>query len=286
MQAARRIAAGDLQVPLEAAEGGEIGEMADALEQMRRSLLHNIQELARLSETLETRVKERTEALRRQEALAHRLLRRALAAQEEERRRISYELHDEIGQSLTALRLDLERLARSSTDRAAKERIAQAQEMVGRVVADLRRVIAALHPGVLDQLGLIPALQWVAERTLRPLGVEVAIQGQTEPRLPAETELVLFRVAQEAIHNIARHSGASRVEVTLQRESGSIVMIVHDNGRGFDPTAVVPDPDSGRGLGLAGMQERASLVGGHVRILSAPGEGATVEVHIPLSPAV
>ncbi len=284
MQAAQRIAGGDLQVPLEAAEGGEIGQMADALEQMRRSLLHNIREMARLSETLETRVKERTEALRRQEALAHRLLRRALAAQEEERRRISYELHDEVGQSLTALRLDLERVARSSTDAAARERIAQAQEMVGRVVADLRRVIAALHPGVLDQLGLIPALQWVAERPLRPLGVDVVIQGQTEPRLPAETELVLFRVAQEAIHNIARHSGASRVEVTLRRESESTIMIVHDNGRGFDPTAVVPDPDSGRGLGLAGMQERASLVGGHVRILSAPAMGTTVEVRIPLTP--
>lgn len=282
--AAQRIASGELEIPLQAVEGGEIGQMADALEQMRRSLLKSIEDLARLSETLETRVHQRTEALRRQEAVARQLLRRAIAAQEEERRRIAYELHDEIGQGLTAMRLELDRLSRSSTDPDVRDRAARGQEMAAHAVEELRRVIAALHPGILDQLGLVPALQWIAERTLSPLGITIAIEANDMPRLPPETELVFFRIAQEALHNVARHSGAHQVVLRLERQDGTIVMTVKDDGRGFDPAEVVPDPDTGRGLGLAGMHERASLLGGSVRIVSAPGQGTMVEVRTPLTP--
>ncbi len=282
-QAAQRIANGDLSTPLRAPEGGEIGAMAEALERMRLRLLENIQELARWSETLEVRVAERTEALRQQEALTRQLLRRLLTAQEEERARLARELHDEAGQILTAVQLSLDRLAKTlgEANPWAQEQLHRTRELIAQAMEDLRRVISALRPGVLDQLGLIPALRGVAEALLQPLGIHLAleIEGITE-RLPSEVELILFRIAQEAMHNVARHSGATHVWLRLIHREGELIMEVQDNGRGFDPTAVTVE-GAGRGLGLAGMRERASLIGGQLEINSQPGQGTTIRVRIP-----
>lgn len=284
-EAAQRIADGDLHTPLQAPEGGEIGAMAAALERMRTLLLANIEELAEWNEKLEARVAERTEELRQQQTLTQQLLRRAITAQEEERARLSRELHDEIGQTLTAVQLSLDRLARSlpAEDAKVHEHLQRVQALTEQALADLRRVIAALRPGVLDQLGLVPALGWMADHTLRPLGLVVTINADgVQERLPGEVETVLFRIAQEAMNNVARHSGATHLNISLERRGGQVRMTLQDNGQGFDLSSVTAAPDQSRGLGLAGMQERASLAGGQVTVESTPGEGTSVSVVIPL----
>ncbi|MFQ5613840.1 MAG: histidine kinase [Anaerolineae bacterium] len=283
-EAAQRIAGGDLHTPLEASEGGEIGAMAVALERMRLLLLSNIEELARWNETLEARVAKRTKALHRQQALTQQLLHRVITAQEEERARLSQELHDEIGQTLTAVQLSLERLARSlpAGEIQARERLERAEVLTEEAIVDLRRVIAALRPGVLDQLGLEPALGWIADHTLRPLGLNVTIDVENlRARLPGEIETILFRIAQEAMSNVARHSQARNLDVHLKYAGGQVAMTLADDGQGFDLSAVDSAPELGRGLGLAGMQERASLVGGQVTVQSTPGRGTTVHVIVP-----
>jgi signal transduction histidine kinase len=285
MHSATRIAGGDLTVPLEAGAGGEIGEMGEALEQMRQRLLQTIQSLEDLRATLEARVQERTEALRQQEDQVRRLLHQVITAQEEERARIAYELHDEVGQLLTAIRFSMDGLSAAAVEGEAAPQITRVRELIDKAMADLRRLISGLRPGVIDQLGLLPALREVSEQVLTPLDIAVTISGPAGGRLPGEVEVVLFRIAQEAMHNIARHSGATQVDLSVARSGGHITMRIRDNGHGFDPAAVGPEDGSGRGLGLVGMRERAALLGGSIRIDSAPGQGTSIEAEFPVQRA-
>jgi signal transduction histidine kinase len=284
MRSAQRIAGGDLTVPLGAGAGagGEIGAMAGALEQMRQRLLQTIESLEDLRATLEARVQDRTEALRQQEAQIRQLLHRVITAQEEERARIAYELHDEVGQLLTAIRFSMDGLPAETLDAETSRQVTRVRELIDRAMGDLRRLIAGLRPGVIDQLGLMPALREVSDQILAPLGIGVTIDGPQGLRLPPEVDVVLFRIAQEAMHNVARHSGASHVELSLVPTGDQVTMRVRDDGRGFDPAAVRPDATLGGGLGLPGMRERASLLGGRVRIDSSAGHGTTVEAQLPL----
>ncbi|GEM_PF-5112618 len=165
--AARRIAEGEVETPITVVAEDEIGILAESLETMRQRLQTWGAELEKEVQTRTAELEGRNQELRelyrtlqQKEEQLRTLLRKVLVAQEDERRRISYELHDEIGQGLTAMRLEMERLARSSADAAVRERLTPIREMVSGAVDDLRRIIAALHPGVLDQLGLVPALQW------------------------------------------------------------------------------------------------------------------------------
>jgi signal transduction histidine kinase len=282
-EAAQRIAGGDLYTPLHSAEHGEIGAMAAALERMRQQLLANIEALAGWNETLESRVAEQTEELHRQQLLTQQLLRQAITAQEEERARLAREMHDGVGQTLIAVELSLDRLAKALPAENANvhERLNQARSLIEQTLSDLRRMIAALRPGVLDQLGLAPALNWLAEHTLRPLGLTVTIETKNlQERLPGEIETILFRIAQEAMSNVARHSQAGNLAVCLEHEVGQVTMTLTDNGLGCDLSKITP-AGNGRGLGLAGMRERASLAGGQVAVESAPGRGTTIRVIIP-----
>jgi two-component system sensor histidine kinase UhpB len=155
--------------------------------------------------------------------------------------------------------------------------------MTQQIMVDLRRIIAALRPGVLDQLGLVPALGWVANQIMLPLGVEVTIErGDLPERLPEEIETTLFRIAQEAMVNVARHSKAEHLTIRLNNSNDQVVMTLVDDGQGFDPTSVSLAFEHGRGWGLIGMQERASLAGGQLNVESMPGEGTTVQVVIPM----
>jgi signal transduction histidine kinase len=260
--------------------------MTVALEQMRGQLLSNIDELANWNKTLEARVAQQTEELRQQQALTQQLLRRAITAQEQERAYLAREMHDGLGQMLTAVELSLDRLAKSlpASDKNAKERLARAQALTGQTLADLRRIIAALRPGVLDQLGLVPALGWLSEHTLRPLDITATLEAQGLPgRLPGEIETILFRIAQEAINNVARHSQAKHLAVRVEYEGGQVTMTLSDDGQGCDLSALPPPSDYSRRLGLASMQERASLTCGEVTIKSAPGQGTTVQVIVPVA---
>jgi signal transduction histidine kinase len=284
-EAAQRIAEHRLETPLQVTEGGEIGAMAEALERMRKLLLANIQELANWNETLEDRVAERTRELRHHRALVQSLLRRAINAQEEERARLARELHDDIGQMLTAVQLSLDHLSKTPPNNSDKlrEQLSRTRELTDQALTDLRRIIAAVRPGILGELGLLPALDWVADRTLRHMGITVTIDGGVRTgRLPDAIETLLFRIAQEAMGNVARHSQARHLSIAMQKEDGIVMMTLADDGLGFDPSSVAPSEDFAGGLGLAGMAERATLVGGQVIVDSAPGDGTTIRVEVPI----
>ncbi|MFQ5459694.1 MAG: HAMP domain-containing protein [Anaerolineae bacterium] len=286
--AAQRIAGGDVTTPLGASEGGEIGRMASALEQMRLQLLESIGALEDWNRTLERRVAVRTRELGLEKDRTRELLRRIMTAQEDERTRLSMELHDDVGQVLTAAQLAVERLRGRSGDSPETTReLDLIRSLTTQIAAALRRVISNLRPGVLDQLGLVPALSWVADTTLRPQGIVVTIDAAgLVGRLPRQVETTLFRIAQEAMSNVARHSSARQVDIELKGGDLGAVMVVRDDGRGFDQSAAAAGPLKAHGLGLAGMGERAALLGGTVDVKSAVGAGTIITVAIPIPEAV
>ncbi|MFQ5856240.1 MAG: ATP-binding protein [Anaerolineae bacterium] len=291
--AAQRIAGGDLDRPILIGEGGEIGLLAEDLETMRRRLAASFREIQAWNNELEDRVQQRTQelealnaALREQEIVHRQLLARVITAQEEERIRIARELHDETGQVLASLVISLEAIERSLPPEIStvRQRLARTRVLTEHTIADIRRLIADLRPGALDELGLVAAIRWCSENHLEPLGIALDLQtdGLVSGRLPEELETVLFRITQEAIGNIARHAGARRVNIHLSRRDGEVHLVIEDDGEGFDPDAVQPARDGTQGLGLAGMRERASLLGGQVRIRSRPGYGTRIDVELPM----
>jgi two-component system sensor histidine kinase UhpB len=197
--------------------------------------------------------------------------RRALAAQEGERARIARELHDEIGQALTAVVLQLERAARDAEPPVRGE-VEEAREAVRESLEEVREIARRLRPEALDDLGLGSALAALTLDVSRRTGLR--IERRVEPGLPAlgpEEELVVYRVAQEGLTNIARHAEADHAWVTLGGRGGEVVLEVRDDGRGFEPAAAM-------GAGLRGMRERALLVGAKLAINSRAGEGTTVRL--------
>lgn len=291
-QAAQRIAGGDLERPIVIDEGGEIGVLAEKLETMRARLAASFEEIQAWNDELEERVRQRTEelerlnaALREQEAVRRQLLARVISAQEEERMRIARELHDETGQVLASLVVSLKAIERSLPAELiqVQERVARTRTLVEETVTDIRRMIAGLRPGALDELGLVSAIRWIAENQLASLDVEydVTASPSCDDDLPNVLETVLFRISQEAITNVARHAQASTVQISLRQQEGGIHLTIEDDGQGFDPDEVQPAANDARGLGLAGMRERASLVDGTVHISSQPGRGTRIDVVVP-----
>lgn len=206
----------------------------------------------------------------------------ALGAAEEERKRIARELHDGIAQSLAALRVRL-RLARAArSDEERLDHLDEISEALGAATEEVRRIARGLRPPALDMLGLTPAIESHARTLSEATGI--AIECDLAPvggRLTPEAELALYRVFQEALSNVVRHSHASRVELRMRVRPGFIEASIRDNGRGFDVAEAMAE--NGRGLGLFGMKERASYVGGRVDIESRPGAGTKITVVIPTS---
>jgi signal transduction histidine kinase len=203
-------------------------------------------------------------------------------AEEEERRRIGRELHDEAGQSMLLLRLQLEMIERDAP-KLLRPRLAETRAIVERTVDELRRLIAALSPAGLDRLGLESVLRQLAARfrKVHPAGLRLRIPVLSES-LPTRTQEVIYRVAQECLQNIAKHSGATRVNLSLSTADKSIRLSVADNGAGFCAETARNQPMS---FGLAGMRERVALLGGTLAVRSAPGEGAKVTLQLPRSSA-
>jgi PAS domain S-box-containing protein len=220
-------------------------------------------------------VSELRAAARRQAQLS----RQALAAQEEERGRLARDLHDDLGQLLTGLRLELDLLCRQNPDLASS--LARAHELVGSSLDSVRRLCKGLRPPLLDDLGLESSIRHqVAEfesRTGCLTELEVAADEE-HPPYPTELSLCAYRVLQEALTNISRHAQASRARVSLEDTGMELVLVVTDNGRGFD----LSGPSLSTGLGISGMYERANLVGGQLLISSTPGTGTTVELRLAL----
>lgn len=199
--------------------------------------------------------------------------RRALAAQEAERKRVAQELHDELGQSLTAVTLELSRLRKLVPEELRGE-LLESQEIVRTSLDDVRRIATQLRPDVLDNLGLVAALTALATSFAERSGLRVQRRLASVPPLAADTELVLYRVAQESLTNIARHAEAARVELRLERAGDLVRLVVRDDGRGVNGAPA--------GNGIVGMRERALLVGGELTIdLASDGGGTEVRLVVP-----
>jgi signal transduction histidine kinase len=205
--------------------------------------------------------------------------RRLLEVQEEERRHIARELHDEVGQTLTGLTLLLAMSARQLGD-AARDNLSEAQALTRDLLTRVREMSLDLRPAMLDDLGLLPALLWHLERYTAQTHVRVTFQhALPEQRFAPEIETVAYRVVQEALTNVARHAGVSEATVRLWITQDTLGLQVKDRGTGFDPEAQLANVRAG---GLSGMRERVALLGGQLTIESSPGAGACLTVELPL----
>jgi signal transduction histidine kinase len=203
---------------------------------------------------------------------------RVVAAQELERKRLARELHDETGQALTSILLGLKPLEQAVAGDEAQAAVASLRELVVSTLRDVRRLAVELRPSALDDFGLVPALERLVETIREQTGIGIDLETNLgERRLPGEIETALYRIVQEALTNVVKHSGAGRVSILLTQKDGSAAVVIEDDGSGFDPSTTSED-----GLGLVGMRERVGLVGGRLRIESATGAGATLVAEVPL----
>lgn len=203
-------------------------------------------------------------------------------AREEERRHIAREIHDDLGQSLTAMKMDLARIRRRSAELGAPvlTELDEVEELVDGAIRSVRQIATDLRPGVLDQLGLLPALEWLCDDFGERTGVECRFSnGFGELTLPPAAATHVFRVVQEALTNVARHAGASRVMVGLRNQGKGARLGIRDDGRGVDPGS----PGQRRGLGVIGMRERARILDGRLEMDTAPGRGTEVILFFPLT---
>ena len=277
--AAERIAAGDLshRIP---SDVDEIGRLGAALEHMRVQLRDSIASVEHANALLEERVQARTAQLSR-------VLRRVISAQEDERRRVARELHDDTSQLVAAMAMTLA----TAGDSPSAQSSADLQRLVDRMHDSLHRIIANLRPSVLDDLGLAAAIEWLAENQLRRAGISVRceLSDLQDCRADSAVEITLFRVVQESITNIVKHASASAVLIQAGVGPGGpddpdarLWIEIEDDGSGFDPAAVRADTDTLRGVGLMGMRERMDLIGGTIEIDSAPDEGTRIRIDTPL----
>jgi PAS domain S-box-containing protein len=213
------------------------------------------------------------------------MLKRLVDGQESERQRIARDLHDTVGQSVTALRLKLESLSLDSRPpQVHKETLERIKELAGKLDEDISFLTWELRPTALENLGLQGALRNYVAEWSKTYGIKAEyhrVQGR-KPRLRPETEINLYRITQESLNNVVKHSNAKKVEVILEFKKDNIVLVVEDNGRGFNPGRAERVSTSGAGLGLIGMRERAALLGGTLQIESAKGKGTTIIARVPL----
>jgi signal transduction histidine kinase len=250
-----------------------------AYDDLERRVDERTLELSRVNETLRSEIIEHKES----ETAREQLLRQLVTAQEEERRRISRELHDQTGQHLAALLLGLKTLNKSEGNGRAslQKSLLQLQELTELLVDETHHLAWELRPAALDDLGLEMSISNYVERWSERSCIALDFHSSLDKRrLAASVETAVYRIVQEALTNVIKHAQASRVSVMLEHRYDELLVIVEDNGLGFDPEVTLTTKEGG-GLGLVGIQERASLIGGKVKIESEPGSGATVAIRIP-----
>ena len=224
-------------------------------------------------------VKRAEQEVRASSEQLRKLAARLVSVREDERTRIAREVHDELGQSLTAVKIDLAWLAGRLPPRNAQmhKRIRSTRQLASRIIQSIRRISTELRPGVLD-LGLAAAVEWQVQEFQARTGIQCSLRLLTHEVFAPDVSTALFRILQETLTNIARHAKATQVEVVNQKQGDRLVLRISDNGRGFDPE----DPSISKSLGLLGMRERVAILGGGVNIASAPGKGTTVTAWVPL----
>ena len=219
------------------------------------------------------------EELRASSEQLRNLAARLLSVREEERARIAREVHDELGQSLTAVKIDLAWVAGRLPRRNGPmlERIRSTLQLADSIMESVRRISTELRPGILDH-GLAPAVEWQVQEFQARTGIQCKVRLLTQEVYAPDVSTALFRILQETLTNVARHAKATRVEVVEQKQRDRLVLRIRDNGRGFDQS----EPSLSKSLGLLGMRERAAILGGRVKISSVPGRGTTVIAWVPL----
>jgi two-component system sensor histidine kinase UhpB len=233
--------------------------------------------LAATLQSLFIHLQERNEELRA-------ITERAITAQEAERKAIAQSLHDDTGQALTLLAIQLDRIDERipAEQLDLKKQVAEARQLTSVTLTELRRILSGLRPAILDDLGLVPAIRWYARANLESAGVHVIFKApNTSVDLPSTVSTTLFRIAQEAINNIVRHAHANIATIVLKLDNGQVQLLVEDDGCGFDQDRVSQDAVQVNQLGLIGVRERAQLLGGMVTIESLPGKGSRLFAVIP-----
>lgn len=266
----QKVAQGDLKVQGIVHSEDEIGVLTKAFNQMTTSLSENDQEREDL-----------LQQLREKEEMRVQLLEKLMTAQEEERKRISRELHDETSQALTSLMVSLKVLESEATMCSVGERLQEMRQVVSQTLEEVHHLARELRPSVLDDMGLVPALERYIRDYTQKYGTEADFHttGFEGQRVSGPAEVALYRMIQEALTNAAKYAKAQSISVLLNWRENWVTAIIEDDGVGFDPENVTSNPS--HGLGLFGMQERASLLGGSLKIESGPGAGTTVFIKIP-----
>lgn len=211
-------------------------------------------------------------------------LRQVLQAQEEERKRLARELHDSTSQRILLLTHGIDNVTNKAerySPPELKNELGRLYELSQQIYQNIKRYAQALRPSILDDLGLVSAIKWLAQETHNLSGIEIEVNTDITPSLSSETELVLFRIVQEALNNVYLHSGASEATVTVQRQGDEIRVTISDDGRGFDLPQQLSEFAAQGKLGLTGMAERVQLVGGELEVRSQQGKGTTIVVRVP-----
>ncbi|MBI5576263.1 MAG: HAMP domain-containing protein [Deltaproteobacteria bacterium] len=297
IDATQRIARGNLEDPIEATAGDEIGTLSRSFDEMRIKLAESHESIQKYSSDLESRVADRTKELNRSRGKLAVLLREIITAGEDERKRIARELHDDTSQCVNAILISLDSvIMRFPADDPRRKHLQQIREQCMSMLKGLHRMIKDLRPPILDDLGLESAIKWVLEKHVGEKGIhfelntmgnydemKAKVQGALDN---SKIELVLFRVAQEAIINICKHADAKNVSVSVTFWETGIGMEIQDDGKGFDAAQVLePVRDENQwGFGLLGMEERIALLDGKLTIHSEPGWGTLIKVYIPIRP--
>jgi signal transduction histidine kinase len=263
---AKAVQAGDLSQRVPVDRNDEIGELSSAFNAMTVELGRSRAELER------------------KEEMRARLLEQVISAQEDERKRIARELHDETSQALTSLMVGLKLLEARPELAGMRETLGDLRALTNKTLNAMHDLALQLRPSVLDDLGLVPAMDRLVADFQRTHGIHLVFETnlRTGPRLPATIETALYRITQEALTNVARHAAAHLVGLVLETRRGLVTLIIEDDGRGFDVASCMTDTQNDRCLGVFGMRERATLLGGTLTIESTPGSGTTVFVEVPL----
>jgi signal transduction histidine kinase len=273
---AEAIKKGDLKVRAPTADGGEIGELAVAFNDMADSLITTNEEKELLLKELQAK-----------EQLRNTLISKLLTAQEDERKNLSRELHDETSQALTSLMLTMRILAEDAEDEGQKEALLLGRDVAEKILRDIRELAVELRPPVLDDLGLVAAIEKYLEKLRDRCGLRIDLQAadcdswQSGP-MDSQVAVALYRIVQESLSNVIKHSDAASVVVALSRKERNICLKIADDGRGLSDEDLIRAQQEKR-LGIYGMQERAELLGGTFQIQSTVGEGTVLTIMIPIS---
>jgi len=276
----QRIAAGELDEPLEPSGVAEIYDLTISFDQMRLRLKELIEHERALTESLEEQVEEKSRALADVCRVREHLLAQLISSQEEERRRVSRELHDSTSQELANLIVRLGVLSRIAEEEEVLEQLTVLRTQAVQTLEGVNRIVLDLRPGLLDEYGLVPAVHWYADVRLEPLGISAKMEVRGTPyEISSYAQASIYRVIQEAINNIAQHAHATEVMIHIEWQDEQLRVEIEDNGRGFD-TETAFDIANGH-YGLLGMRERVFLLNGTLDIQSSPGSGTRVIIEVP-----